>query len=303
MSAQMELILDCYPCMLRQVLAMAKLTGLNEAQTKRSIDHTLEILLLATSGMSPQHVLIEVIDRIKKDFFPGTGEFDPYGELKKMSNALVESRFEELEGMVRSGASPLETAVKMAAAGNIIDFGAMDHAVLDIEEEIRNIPALKFSRYQFRPLVAFLSNARRLLYIGDNAGEIVFDKLLVRQIKRDFPAVVVTFVTRSEPVINDVTVDDAISVGFDQEAEIVSSGCRYPGLLLTEADEAFGKLWERADIILAKGQGNFEGLSNEDDKRLFFILRVKCERVANTIGSAVGDLVLMRQYETEDDDV
>jgi damage-control phosphatase, subfamily I len=294
----MKLILDCYPCMLRQVLSTAKLSGLNEQQTKTVIDRTMQMLLEVSAESSPQHIIVRIIDYIKNKFHVGSNAFDPYGELKQRSNKIVMEHFERLEATIQNAANPLETALKIAAAGNIIDFGAKDHGSIDIEKEIRNIPSLQFSRYDYQPFLNRLSRAERILYIGDNAGEIVFDRLFIRRIKREFPSVKIAFATRSEPVINDVTVEDARTVGLDREAEIVSSGCRYPGLMLAEASESFKGLWKKADVIIAKGQGNFEGLSNEDDGRLFFILRIKCDRVAGEIGASVGDLVLFQMNET-----
>lgn len=292
----MNLILDCYPCILRQVLSTAKLAGLDEYQAREAVNHSMNILLETGTGVSPQQVVVNVVDYIRKLFFPDVCEFDPYRELKKRSNAVVLDKFTELEKEILIASSPLEAAVKCAAAGNIIDFGAKDHGSIDIDKEIRNIPSLAFSRYDYPPLAERLRETRKLLYIGDNAGEIVFDRLLIRQIQRDFPDIRVTFATRSEPVINDITPEDAYETGLDSEAEIVSSGCRYPGLMLSEADESFRKTYREADVVIAKGQGNYEGLSDENDPRLFFILRIKCERVAMDIGAEVGDLVLSRKF-------
>jgi uncharacterized protein with ATP-grasp and redox domains len=291
----MNLILDCYPCILRQVLSTSKLAGLDEFQAREALNHSMKVLLQTETGTSPQHVVVQTIDYIRNTFFPDKNGFDPYGELKKKSNILVLDRFDILESGIKNTPSSLEAALKNAAAGNIIDFGAKDHGSIDIDKEIRNIPLLEFSRYDYKSLVNLLGSARKLLYIGDNAGEIVFDRLLIRQLQRDFPEIGVTFATRSEPVINDVTPDDAYETGLDQEAEIISSGCRYPGLMLTEASEPFRQIYRDADIVIAKGQGNYEGLSSEEDPRLFFILRIKCERVASDIGAEVGDLVLLRK--------
>jgi uncharacterized protein with ATP-grasp and redox domains len=290
----MRLFPDCYPCVLRQVLSLVKLTGMDELQTKHTMDEAMKMLLSASGNDSPQRIIVGIGDFVRKTFFSDTEPFDPYARLKNQSNDAVLHYFDALEATAEQSDSPLETAIKQAAAGNIIDFGAKDHGSLDIVREIRDIPSLRFSFYDYEQLLSKLRNAALLLYIGDNAGEIVFDRILIRRIKREFPGLRIIFATRDKPVINDVTVDDAYRIGLDKEAEIISSGCRYPGLMLEETDDAFRRLFRDADLIIAKGQGNYEGLCDIDDERLFFILRIKCERVANRIGAAVGALVLWR---------
>jgi uncharacterized protein with ATP-grasp and redox domains len=288
----MKMIFDCYPCVLRQVVSAAKLTGLNEKQTKSVIDYTLNSLQEISPEDSPQSIIVRVMDRFKKECPGEADRFDPYAELKTRSNTLVLDHYEELESVIENSSSKLEMALKMAAAGNIIDFGAKEHGRIDIEKEIQNIPLLEFSHYEFETFSDTLKNAKTILYIGDNAGEIVFDRLFIRQIKRERPEVKIYFATRSEPVINDITLEDAYQVGIDKEAEVLSSGCRYPGLILSESSEILRKLWDSADLIIAKGQGNYEGLSDEKNSRLFFILRIKCGRVAVDIGADEGSLVL-----------
>lgn len=261
-------------------------------QAKRIINKTMKLLLTTSDDDSPQHIIVKINDFLQTEYSNKSELFDPYAELKKKSNIAVLNQFDYLESMVKNSPSSLEEAVKNAAAGNIIDFGAKDHGSINIEHEIQNIPSLQFSIYDFEPFLTLLNNAHTILYIGDNAGEIVFDRILIRQIKRHNAHVRIIFATRDKPIINDVTLQDAYMVGLDKDAEIISSGSIYPGLMLATASDAFRNLWNDADLIIAKGQGNYEGLSNENDSRLFFILRIKCERVAEDIGATTGDLVL-----------
>lgn len=291
----MKIILDCYPCILRQVLSTAKLAGLNEAQTKKIIDEAMRHLLTTTECDSPQHIIVKIFDFMQSALHKKNDLFDPYAKLKKESNEIVLQYFYYLESFVKCASSPLEMAITKAAAGNIIDFGAKDHGNLDIEQEIHNIPSLQFAIYDFEPLSAILEKAHLILYIGDNAGEIVFDRILIRQIKRQAPDIRIVFATRDKPIINDVTIEDAYQVGLDKEAEIISSGCIYPGLMLDETNSDFQEIYRKADLIIVKGQGNYEGLSNVSDDRIFFILRIKCDRVANDIGARIGDLVLWQK--------
>ncbi|MBN1574956.1 MAG: DUF89 family protein [Chitinispirillaceae bacterium] len=291
----MKLFPDCYPCVLRQVLSLVKLTGMDDLQTKLIMDEAMKMLLATSGNDSPQRIIVGIGDFVRNMIHDNAGPFDPYAGLKEKSNAAVLRHFDDLEAAVKQSASPLETAIRQAAAGNIIDFGAKDHGSIDIAKEIRDIPSLRFSFYDYEPLLYKMKNARLLLCVGDNAGEIVFDRILIRQIKREFPGLRIVFATRDKPVINDVTPEDAYRVGLDKEAEIISSGCRYPGLMLEETNEIFRELFKNADLVIAKGQGNYEGLSEIDDERLFFIMRIKCERVAKHIGAEVGGLVLRQK--------
>lgn len=291
----MNLIFDCYPCLLRQVLSTAGLCGLDENRTREVINYAMSKLQVASRDDSPQHIIVRVNEFIHKHYFEHKEVFDPYAALKKTSNETVLSRIGRLTDMMHKADAPLEYAVKLAAAGNIIDFGANDHSAIDIEDEIRKIPSLRFSHYAYDEFRGMLTEARSVLYIGDNAGEIVFDRLLINQIKSLYPQVRIVFAARSQPVINDVTTDDAYAVGMDNEAEVISSGCRYPGVILEETSDEFRRYFNEADVVLAKGQGNFEGLSGIEDNRLFLILRIKCERVAKVVGASVGALVFLQK--------
>lgn len=290
-----KLFVDCYPCILRQALSTTKLVGLDDQKSKVVLDETMKMMLEQALSESPQQIIVRILDLIRTRFFEDVALFDPYEQLKKESNNVVLKYFDYLESFVLSAGSPLETAVKKAAAGNIIDFGAKDHGSIDIKQEIQNIPLLKFSIYDFKPFSSLLQKAKNVLYIGDNAGEIVFDRILIRHIKRMYPDIHVTFATRGRPVINDITLEDALQVGLDREADIISSGCGYPGLLLNHTTVDFKQKFDQADLIIAKGQGNYEGLWNIKDPRLFFILRVKCDRIAQSIGTQKGALVLKQK--------
>ncbi len=292
----MRLFLDCYPCILRQALTLARLMGLGQAQTKATVDNTLRLLLNADPGSSPPQVMTAVYQQVEEDFFTSRdredGTFDPYAKMKRDSNRIVLEHLDELEASVRTADSPLEMGIRLAAAGNIIDFAAADHGSVDIPAEIRGIPVLSFAIYDIEPLLYGLETAKTLVYVGDNAGEIVFDRVFIRQLQRDYPELDVVFATRERPIINDVTVDDAHDVGMDVEATVVSSGCPYPGLVLSAASEGFRRTYDGADVVIAKGQGNYEGLCETADERLFHIFRVKCERVAELTSAPVGALVL-----------
>jgi hypothetical protein len=291
----MRLFLDCYPCLLRQALAAGRLCALVEKDILSILEEVMRDLLESGMQASPQSITTALYAFMHRRFFREHSVFDPYAHLKQDSTAAVMERFDFLERQVLEADAPLEVAVKSAAAGNVIDFGALDYRSIDIDRELHGIPALRFSVYNYEPLLDMMGTARRLLYIGDNAGEIVLDRILIRQIKRMYPGIRIHLATRHAPILNDITIADAEQAGVTEDAMVFSSGCSYPGTVLAATSAEFQARFREADVIIAKGQGNYEGLWDVEDRRLFFLLRVKCERIAESIGAPMGSLVLRQK--------
>ena len=283
----------CHPCVLNQAASAARFAKLAPDQTAR-------ILAVARKGLEKakstpilvQHIVREVADAViaERNESP---DFDIYARVKEASNSLAMEYAAQLRETIRSADSPLETALHIAAAGNIIDFGAKDHGSLDVEEELRNLQKTPFARYDIEAFTRALANASTLLYLCDNCGEIVFDKLFIEELHREFPTLEIIAALREKPIINDATIEDARRVGLGDAATLVSSGSPYPGTILPETSPEFRNIYRDADIIVSKGQGNFETLLPLSDPRVFFILRIKCEHMARVSGVEKDRLVLM----------
>jgi uncharacterized protein with ATP-grasp and redox domains len=185
---------------------------------------------------------------------------------------------------VEASEDPLETALRLAIAGNVIDFGANPDVRLeeDIQETLQLEPTINDSRI----FKEELKSAQNILYVGDNAGETVFDRILIETMARP-----ITYVVRERPIINDTTVGDAIKSGLDEVADLVSSGWDGPGVSLKHGSEAFLRHYDRANMIISKGQGNYETLSGEQ-KPIFFLLKAKCPVIARNLGVNKGDTVI-----------
>ena len=179
-----------------------------------------------------------------------------------------------MKNLVSRSDDPFNTAVRLSIAGNIIDFAVNDtfnlHATLD------RVLKSRFAIDHSESLKKALGSARSVLYLGDNAGEIVFDKLFVETIGH--PNLV--YVVRGAPVINDATIEDAEYVGMSEAARVISNGFDAPSTVVSESSDEFRKLFSEADLIISKGQGNLEGLIHLNDKRIFFLLMVKCNVMA-----------------------
>ena len=217
-----------------------------------------------------------------------TGVEDPYRGVKDHFNALALSMYPKLKRMVAESDDPFGTAVRLAVAGNIIDFGArsdIDEGSLErsIEESLEG-PVDEGALEELRAAVRL---AGSVLYVGDNAGEIVFDRILIEEM----PEVNVTFAVRGAPVINDVTMCDAIEVGLADIVPVIENGSDAPGTILSDCSQDFRDAFSAADLIIAKGQGNYETLSQAPG-RIFFVLKAKCPVIARDIGCEIGAVVV-----------
>ncbi len=216
---------------------------------------------------------------------------DPYLEIKKQSNDRVLALYPTLKKLVLESANPFDTALRLAIAGNIIDFGVSNQ--YDLDATIDKVLKSDFSINHSYELKEALSNAKTVLYLGDNSGEIVLDKLFIETIMHPN----LHFAVRGAPVINDVTIDDARYVGIYKVADVISNGYDAPSTIIDKCSEEFQKHFNDADVIISKGQGNLEGLLHKTHKTVFFLLMVKCGVIAEALGVKKGDFVVMKNIQ------
>ncbi len=215
---------------------------------------------------------------------------DPFREVKRDSNDTVLKMYGDLEEMVRKSDDPFITALKLAIAGNIIDFAVNDHC--DLQGTMEKVLNSDFAVDHTSQLREALHKAERVLYIGDNAGEIVFDKLLVSQLSHSG----LTYSVRGAPAINDATMEDAEYVGMTGLTRVISSGYDSPTTIVSKSGDVFRRCYKEADVIISKGQGNLEGLIGEHDRRIFFLLMVKCDVIAEYLGVERGSYVVYNSF-------
>ncbi len=241
-------------------------------------------------GLKPMEIAEYVYPRISRIL----QKYDPFAEIKERSNAIAENILEKIEKEIRSSADPLYDAAKLAIAGNLIDLGNPNWDEERVFDKIIDILEKPFGIDDFEEFKEDLRKASSILYIVDNAGEIVFDRFFM-EIARDYnPSMVVTVAAREEPIINDATVEDVLSIGMDKVAGVISSGMRIPGTVVDKATDDFRRAFFESDIVISKGQGNFEGLI--DEKRdIYFMLTVKCDVVADFLKTTVGTLIFMKK--------
>ena len=194
-----------------------------------------------------------------------------------------------MRNIIQDSANPFETAVKIAIAGNIIDFGPRgDISHQEVSNTVQDCvdQPLRFNRAD--ELKKAIQESARILYLGDNAGEIVFDRLLLELVPTDN----ITYVVKGKPIINDATMEDAMETGLCDLLRVIDNGSDAPGTILEICSPVFQKEFERSDLIIAKGQANYETLSQISGKKIFFLLKVKCPVIAHDLDCESGDLVL-----------
>jgi uncharacterized protein with ATP-grasp and redox domains len=280
--------LACFPCFLRQALEASRMVTQNEGIQRKVLNSVLSIL----SNISTQASLPEIAHIVHLRVKSITGNFDPYREIKKKQNELALRYESTLSAQIAEMSNPLKAAMMLAAIGNAIDL-APDRPVQDIYKRYMEFINRGFAWDDYELFLEKLVRSKSLLYLGDNAGEIVWDKLLVEEIVEKFN-LEITYVVRGFPILNDVTMEDAHFVGLDKVVKVFSNGFDAPGTLLDRCSEEFLKHYKTSDLILSKGQGNYESLNGEN-RPIFFLLNVKCPVIAEDIHCNVGDLVLKAQ--------
>ena len=285
----MRLYHDCVPCLLRGAIDAIRRVTPDEGVREKVLRGALEAAAQADFRRPPP-LMAQMVHRLIRE---AAGNSDPYREAKERTNRFALELLPDLRRRVQESGDPFETATRLAAAGNIIDLAAKSgleepevHSALDESLDSPLDPGA------VTVLRRAAKAARKILYIGDNAGEIVLDRLLVEQLGPDK----VVFAVRGGPVINDAIRTDAEMSGMAGLVEIIDSGSDAPGTILEDCSEKFRRRFDEADLVLAKGQGNYETLSGRTGRSgVFFLLRVKCPVIARDTGRPLGSLVLLKE--------
>lgn len=215
---------------------------------------------------------------------------DPYHEVKKHSNALTLTLYPMLKDRIRTSADPFATAVRLAIAGNVIDFGCRSSLDDDeIHKAIEDAMGRSSDEVAIDDLRRAVEEAHDILYLADNAGEIVFDRLLIEEMPTDR----ITLAVRGSPVINDATREDAEVAGLGSLVTVMDNGSDVPGTILDSCSPSFRTRLEQCDLIIAKGQGNYETLGGTG-RNIFFLFKAKCPVIARDVGCEVGHTVVSR---------
>jgi len=276
----MKTYLDCYPCLLRQALSAARRSGASDNQQHIILLKTMEELSVFPTNSTPPQLAYRIHQCVQQL----TSNLDPYRDDKDQSTQQALALYPELKKKVGAALDPLEMAVRIAIAGNIIDLGVAEN--YDLDATLKRVLTQDFSINDLAKLRSALAQNLSVFYIADNAGETVFDRVLIESLVCS-----VTYVVKSGPIINDATYEDAVAAGIDQVATIIDNGSNAPGTLFDQCSEEFLQRFNQADLIIAKGQANYESLS-DSSAPIFFLLQAKCNVIARDLGISEGGIVL-----------
>jgi damage-control phosphatase, subfamily I len=283
----MKTHLDCIPCFMKQSLEAARMTTETPVIQEKVLKAVMKHLQNINFEDSPPELSREVHSIIREL----TKNNDPYKNVKVESNKTAEKIYNDLKRHVENADDPLLMAIKLAIAGNVIDFGAMNR--FNVEDMIDHALHKDFDTSSYQEFKKTLDNSENILYLADNCGEIFFDKLLLEELKKMNKKI--TYVVKSKPILNDAVKEDAYAAGISDIAEIIAcddgQDKSTPGVVLEFASDVFHKKFKNADMVISKGQGNYEGLS-DCSRKVFFLLVAKCPLVARDIQTDVGTLIL-----------
>ncbi len=274
---------QCVPCLINQGLNAVKKLGLDRETEKEIAVRSLKLLSeFGNLDRSPAYYAY-FIQKLVKEI---TGKDDPFKEQKKVANSVAISLLQDLKEELKSGEDKLPFCLKLSAVGNYIDFAIRSD--VNLKEDIKRMVASDFEVWDYEPFLNRLKGARSILIVGDNAGEIAFDKLLVEELKSMGKEVI--YAVKGKPILNDATIEDANQVSMTSVCRVIDNGSDKVGTWLEDCSQEFLEVFFSSDIVISKGQANFETLSGVN-RDIFFLLVAKCEPIANESGASVRKLV------------
>jgi len=282
----MKSFLECVPCILRQVEEIGGRLFQGDSEKRESLRAEASKILKSTDirSMTPPEATSLVHHALSRL----TGIDDFYKEIKKENNDFALSLYPKLEDTMEASKDRMMMAIRLAIAGNIIDYGA--HSTFDVNASIKEAVNNDFMINDYEAFKRDLSRTGKVMFVGDNAGEIVFDKLLVKELINDGKDV--CYAVKSKAILNDALISDAVSVSMAKIARVIESGSETAGTLLASATPEFRKAYDDSGIVIAKGQGNLETLEDQG-KRIYFLLKCKCEHLAKRLRCMPGAIILL----------
>lgn len=280
---------ECILCNLQQVYRVIKMSGRTEQEARRIVSVTMKSLSKVDYTKTNSEIMGDTWKLITEEI----DNCDPYKKIKEYYNRMLLHEEENFRKLIESSTNPLDSAVRLSAIGNQIDFAGKREVSFILDDLYQSLKQ-EFAIDHSDQLFSDLAKADRLLYLGDNCGEIVLDKLFLKEIRKQYPELSIVYAVRGIPIINDVTVEDANMVGMNTVAEILANGSGALGTVLDDTSKEFQDVFAESDLVISKGQGNFESLSECLSPVIYHIMMVKCERIAEILNVPEGTIVCMK---------
>ncbi len=281
----MKTYLDCMICFVRQALDASRLLSDDEKIHEQVLREVLKQAATLDLTQTPPVMGQKIHQTIKRVL----NNNDPYYQIKQKFTAFALALEDKLQAKIDSSENKFESAIKLSIAGNVIDFGVK--STIEEDEILKTIDdalSISFETAHVEQFKTHIKQANKILFLADNAGEIVFDKFLLKQM----PSEKVTIAVKSEPIINDATLEDAQAAGLTEITRVITSGSSAPGTVLEQCSEEFLREFNESDMIISKGQGNYETLSDVN-RPIWFLLKAKCNVIAKHLNVPVGSFILL----------
>lgn len=276
---------ECVSCIINQSRRVSDAIGADEALSNRLVSFVEQSLEHPDFTLSPPIIatpLYEAMAKIAKTD-------DLYGAQKNHATEQAKHYLPYLQSEIDAAEDTLLALFKTAVVGNVIDLAA--EVSFDLHGAIHSVFDTPFAHDDTRNVAKELQKAKTLLYIGDNAGEHIFDQLAIRHLKALYPHIRVYYMVRGRPIINDVTMTEALEAKMEEECILIDSGVPTPGFVYELATLEAQQLFDTADLIIAKGMGNYECLTPERRSNICYLLKVKCSVVSRAIGHEIGSII------------
>lgn len=280
----MKIQTECVPCLLKRIVFESGHSTKDKKLQEKTLKKACEML---AKIYDPNSCSANIATRVHRVAYDTLGDKDPYKNLKDQSNKVAKSLIPMVEEYIKKSDGPLKTAMICSIIGNMLDFGIEGGS--ESPEDLTKIFKSYFDEGlgydDYDKLVRLLKKSKKVLLFTDNCGEIVFDKILCRELKKKFPNIFLTLVVKGESILSDATMDEAVELGFDEVVdEILTTGCFAVGVDFENAPEVLRKTLDDADLIICKGMANFESFSEINYHPIVYLLRTKCSPIANAIG-------------------
>jgi uncharacterized protein with ATP-grasp and redox domains len=290
----MKIYHECIPCHVRAAVNSVRLLTDDE----KTINRVIQKSLMKASEFESYKSLLELYYDIQKIVKKNSPERDPYKDFKKAFNKICLSLEDEMKDIINTSENPFETGLRICLAGNSIDvmqgYNVVDRVVL--RKAIDNALVQPLDTDLIKEFEEEVKNADEILFVGDNAGEIVFDKVFIELLNKRYKKENrISYSVRGGYTLNDSTIEDAEMVGMDRVAKVITTGVDMPAAHLPLCSKEFINVYKNAGLVIAKGQGNLEALLGED-QNIFFLLKIKCNTIAKILNNrnAVNDIVIVR---------
>lgn len=279
---------ECFACFFKQAHRLMNYLNLSR---KKQIDILKKVgnflINIEDFSKSPAFYSSFMYDIVYKE----ANVIDPYKTIKKKYNKRILGIYSTLKNIVETSNDPIHTALKLSAVGNSMDLG-VDTSV-NISKYLKNIKDVKFAIDDYTIFKRMLKQSKKIMLLADNTGEIILDKLLLETINKNGKYEIIVGV-RGKPIINDVTIQDAKDVEFQDAVKIISNGNEMVGTILEQCSKEFMSYFNSSDIIISKGQANFESLNTVKKHNIFFLFKSKCNPVSKYLNVPLDSLIFYR---------